>query len=100
MSKKTEKKESGEKSMAPETEQAPAMDTEELTAALEKERALSEDYKRKWYSVTAEYDNYRKRTASQSAQRYREGRQDVVSKLFPIADNLELAVAACADGAT
>ena len=67
---------------------------------IEKLKAEAEDYKRKWYSVTAEYDNYRKRTASDSARRYAEGRADVVSKLFPIADNLERALLVCLDEAT
>ena len=31
---------------------------------LEKAQALAEDYKRKWYAVSAEYDNYRKRNAA------------------------------------
>ena len=30
---------------------------------LEKALAAAEDFKRKWYSVTAEYENYRKRNA-------------------------------------
>ncbi len=73
-------------------EEAPKA-TDELAAA----RAEAEDYKRKWYSVTAEYDNYRKRTARESARRYEEGRADVVVKLFPIADNLDRALAVCKD---
>lgn len=71
-----------------------------LAKELEKEKTLSEDYKRKWYSVSAEYENYRKRTAFQSAQRYQDGRADVIGKLFPIADNLERALASCTDEAT
>lgn len=67
---------------------------------LAKCKAEAEDFKRKWYSVTAEYENYRKRTANTGAQRYAEGRADVVSKLFPVADTLELALAACSDEAT
>ncbi len=63
-------------------------------------KAEAEDYKRKWYAVTAEYENYRKRTASDSARRYAEGRADVVKGLFPIADNLERALASCSDEAT
>ncbi len=63
-------------------------------------QALAEDYKRKWYAVTAEYENFRRRTANQSAQRYAEGRADVVSKLFPIGDNLERAIASCSDEQT
>ena len=66
---------------------------EELeTAILEAEEST-----RKWYAVTAEYENYRRRTQNQSAQRYQEGRNDVVASLFPIGDNLERALSACAD---
>ena len=57
---------------------------EELDIAL----AEAEESKRKWYAVTAEYENYRRRTQNQSAQRYQEGRNDVISALFPIGDNL------------
>ena len=65
----------------------------------EVEKALmeAEENKRKWYAVTAEYENYRRRTQNQSAQRYQEGRNDVVASLFPIGDNLERAMASCAD---
>ncbi len=80
----------------PREEPAPEPSPSELDAA----KAEAEDFKRKWYSVTAEYDNYRKRTAREGARRYEEGRADVVAKLFPIADNLERALASCADEAT
>ena len=66
---------------------------EELENAL----AEAEECKRKWYAVTAEYENYRRRTQNQAAQRYQEGRHDVVSSLFPIGDNLERAIASCKD---
>ena len=66
---------------------------EELEIAL----ADAEENKRKWYAVTAEYENYRRRTQNQAAQRYQEGRNDVVAALFPIGDNLERAMGACAD---
>ncbi len=66
---------------------------EELEAAL----AEAEESKRKWYAVTAEYENYRRRTQNQAAQRYQEGRNDVVASLFPIGDNLERAISACTD---
>lgn len=67
---------------------------------LEKLKAEAEDYKRKWYNTTAEYENYRKRTASTRASAYAEGRADVVKGLFDIADNLELAVMSCSDEKT
>lgn len=64
---------------------------------LEKALAEAEENKRKWYAVTAEYENYRRRTQNQAAQRYAEGRNDVVASLFPIGDNLERALSSCAD---
>ena len=89
---------------AAKTPSAPEMpappDAEQLQAELDKALASAEDYKRKWYSVSAEYENYRKRTASTRSQAYTEGRSDVVVKLFPIADNLERALASCADDKT
>ena len=66
----------------------------EEIAALNAEK---EEVTRKWYAVTAEYENYRRRTQNQSAQRYIEGRNDVVASLFPIGDNLERALTSCAD---
>lgn len=64
---------------------------------IEKALAEAEENKRKWYAVTAEYENYRRRTQNQAAQRYLDGRNDVVSALFPIGDNLERALAVCVD---
>ncbi len=66
---------------------------EELANAL----AEAEENKRKWYAVTAEYENYRRRTQTQAAQRYNEGRNDMIASLFPIGDNLERAMASVAD---
>ena len=64
---------------------------------LEKALAEAEESKRKWYAVTAEYENYRRRTQNQAAQRYVDGRNDVIASLFPIGDNLERAMGACSD---
>lgn len=64
---------------------------------LDKALALAEDYKRKWYAVTAEYDNYRKRTANTASQKYAEGVADIVLKILPIGDNLDRALAVCND---
>ena len=66
----------------------------------EKWKAEAEENKRKWYAVTAEYENYRRRTQNQTAQKYVEGRSDVIAALFPIGDNLERALAACSDEKT
>ncbi len=64
---------------------------------MDKALAEAEESKRKWYAVTAEYENYRRRTQNQAAQRYQEGRNDVLSSLFPIGDNLERALSSCTD---
>lgn len=64
---------------------------------LEKALAEAEESTRKWYAVTAEYENYRRRTQNQAALRYQEGRNDVIASLFPIGDNLERALSACTD---
>lgn len=70
---------------------------ERLKTELALAQAEAEDCKRKWYNVAAEYENYRRRTQNQSAQRYTEGRNDVISSLFPVGDNLSRAIAVCAD---
>ena len=93
------KKDKTEEEVLEAAEAAEETQAPELSEA-DKYKAEAEDFKRKWYSVTAEYENYRKRTASDSARRYAEGRADVVSKLFPIADNLERALASCRDEGT
>ncbi len=81
-------------------EKAPKKKAPSKKEELEKAIAQAEESTRKWYAVTAEYENYRRRTQTQSAQRYQEGRNDVISALFPIGDNLERAIAACADEKT
>lgn len=67
---------------------------------LEKALAEAEESTRKWYAVTAEYENYRRRTQNQAAARYQDGRNDVIASLFPIGDNLERAMASCTDEST
>lgn len=96
--KKKREKEIEEEIVEETQEEAPKEET--VISETDKLRAEAEDYKRKWYSVTAEYENYRKRTANESGRRYSEGRADVVSKLFPIADNLDRALLSCNDEAT
>lgn len=81
-------------------EESPASEAEKFKAEAERFHEQAEDFKRKWYSVTAEYENYRKRTASTRAQAYAEGRADVIKGLFPIADNLERALESCAEEQT
>ena len=99
MEEKEMQEETVEKITVPMEEKAPKKKSanKKLTEELETAKAEAEDNKRKWYAVTAEYENYRRRTQAQSAQRYQEGRNDVLSSLFPIGDNLSRAMDACQD---
>ena len=67
---------------------------------LEKAIALAEDFKRKWYSVSAEYDNYRKRNAQAVSRAYLDGVSDAVLKLLPVADNFGYALDSATDEKT
>lgn len=78
----------------------PILDVKALENDLNAAKAEAEDFKRKWYSVTAEYENYRKRTASSRTQAYADGRSDVLVKLFPVADNLDRALKSCTEETT
>lgn len=71
----------------------------ELTEA-EKALALAEDFKRKWYTVSAEYDNYRKRNAQAVSKAYSDGVSDAVLKLLPVADTFGYALDAASDEKT
>ncbi|MCD8309064.1 MAG: nucleotide exchange factor GrpE [Clostridia bacterium] len=67
---------------------------------LEKALASAEDYKRKWYSVLAEYDNYRKRNAASVSQAYADGKAEAILKLLPVADTFCWAMDSASDEAT
>lgn len=67
---------------------------------LEKLSALAEDYKRKWYSVYAEYDNFRKRNAQAVARAYQDGTADAILKLLPVSDTFGYALDSAQDEKT
>ena len=67
---------------------------------LEKAQALAEDYKRKWYAVAAEYDNYRKRNQAAVSKAYADGAAEAVLKLLPVADNFGYALMSASDEKT
>ncbi|MDE5788964.1 MAG: nucleotide exchange factor GrpE [Clostridia bacterium] len=99
MAKKEEKKETEElkeqETPTEQTEQAQEADDELLKAV-----AAAEDYKRKWYAVSAEYDNYRKRTQMQASQAYQDGKAEAILKLLPVADTFGYAYDGAADEKT
>ena len=70
------------------------------TNELEKATALADDYKRKWYAVSAEYDNYRKRNAAAVSKAYADGAAEAILKLLPVADNFGYALSSASDEKT
>lgn len=94
-----QKKEAEEEVKAEEskTEKGKKEEEKEQPSELEKALLAADDFKRKWYAVTAEYDNYRKRTAMTASQKYAEGVADVLIKIMPIGDNIDRALAVCND---
>lgn len=101
MSKKKEEKEVNEQQEpVPETAQEAVAEEVKEPTELEKATALAEDYKRKWYSVSAEYDNYRKRNSSAVSQAYRDGAAEAILKILPVADNFGYALDSASDEKT
>lgn len=99
--KKDELKHSDEEELINEVTDSAAEDAVQTgESELEKAIAAAEDYKRKWYSVSAEYDNYRKRNQSAVAQAYAEGKAEAILKLLPVADNFGYAYDGASDDKT
>lgn len=73
---------------------------EKQPSELEKALAAAEDYKRKWYTVSAEYDNFRKRNAQSVSAAYRDGAAEAVLKFLPVADNFGYAYDSATDEKT
>lgn len=84
----------------PEQEDKKPAEEVKQPSELEKATAAAEDYKRKWYAVSAEYDNYRKRNQSAVAQAYADGKAEAILKLLPVADNFGYAYEGATDEKT
>lgn len=87
-----------EENNVPETQ--PAEEEACAVSELDKALAAAEDYKRKWYSVSAEYDNYRKRNQTAVSAAYANGAAEMVLKLLPVADNFGYALDSASDEKT
>lgn len=110
--KKEELKHSDEEELMENLPEQPEAKAEELTkekdtkeevkepSELEKALASAEDYRRKWYSVSAEYDNFRKRNQTAVAQAYADGKSEAILKLLPVADNFGYAYESASDEKT
>ena len=68
--------------------------SKKLKEANKKLQEELDSVKDKFLRLTAEYDNYRKRTAKEKEGIYTDAYVDVVKEIIPIIDNLERAMAA------
>lgn len=63
-----------------------------IKAKLENKEKLCEEYFGQLQRATAEFDNYKKRTAKEKEALYSEAVSDVISALLPVVDNFERAL--------
>ena len=61
---------------------------------IDKLKKEAEEYKDKWLKVHAEYENTRKRLEKEKHDHIKFANEDIISKLFPIMDNFDMAFAA------
>lgn len=82
-----------EEKKPPEAQSPPdAEETPQLEEELEKLRRELDEHKQQYLRVLAEYDNFRKRTASEKSSIYNNAVSDTVQAILPIADNIGLAL--------
>ena len=73
-------------------ETAPLTKEEELEKELEAAKAEIEEQKDKYLRLSAEFDNYRKRTLKEKAELILNGGEKSISSILPIIDDLERAL--------
>ena len=65
---------------------------EELEKQNQELQKQADEYKDKWIRNVAEFDNYKKRTATQWSEAFNEGISSVIVKILPVGDNLDWAL--------
>lgn len=84
-----------EKTVGQETSQeneAPLTEEEKLAQELEKANEQIEEQKDKYLRLSAEFDNYRKRTMKEKAELILNGGEKSISSILPIVDDFERAL--------
>lgn len=85
----TTEKQQDENQKAEETELSPE---EALTKELEAAQATIEEQKDKYLRLSAEFDNYRKRTMKEKAELILNGGEKSLTSILPVVDDLERAL--------
>ena len=86
------KKKSCAKDDVEEAEVKTSCECEELKKQVEELNGQVEEYKDKWIRNVAEFDNYKKRTATTWTEGFNEGVSSVIVKILPVGDNLDWAL--------
>ena len=73
-------------------EAAPLTHEEQLEKELEDAQAVIEEQKDKYLRVSAEFDNYRKRTMKEKAELILNGGEKSISSILPVIDDFERAI--------
>lgn len=74
------------------TEETPQTEEERLASELEKANTIIEEQKDKYLRLSAEFDNYRKRTMKEKAELILNGGEKSISSILPIVDDFERAL--------
>ena len=74
------------------TEDATQEEAENIANELEEARKQIEDQKDKFLRLSAEFDNYRKRTMKEKAELILNGSEKCISSILPVVDDLERAL--------
>ena len=73
-------------------EAAPLTHEEQLEKELEDAQAVIEEQKDKYLRLSAEFDNYRKRTMKEKAELILNGGEKSISSILPVSDDFERAI--------
>lgn len=89
---KEETEETTEKEAPQEEKETPLSEEEKLAQELEKANEQIEEQKDKYLRLSAEFDNYRKRTMKEKAELILNGGEKSISSILPIVDDFERAL--------
>ena len=87
-----EQEEQQEEKKAGQEAEAPLSEEEEMAQELEKTKQDMAELKDKYLRLSAEFDNYRKRTMKEKAELILNGGEESISSILPIVDDLERAI--------
>lgn len=73
-------------------EEAPVCEAEKQEQELEKAQAALEEQKDKYLRLSAEFDNYRKRTMKEKAELILNGGEKTITSILPVVDDFERAL--------